>query len=1669
MLLQNIKGGMKMKRNSSRFLVLILLVASFLSMAPLVSSAPSCTITSLTPTIWIKDFSGTLKTETTLGVNNPGTAFNAWCKVTVAGIGSEIQSLGSLANGNITVYAYARELTSDNTNVTYEIFDNSACSGSALSGQTATQKKIKHWRLYVGHDSHCDVGYTDYQENLKDSTWPSFMDHAFTYITNTNSWSADSQFRYPVEASYELYDGALNVRNADWVETLKTNLANGRFSYAASMFTTCTEAMGAEELVRENYFSERYMKDILGFGSTKVWIESDNSGPSWAAVDALLESGIKYYHLRRNPDSNAWDYEAYPHLFYLQGRNPNNKLLIYHIHEYYNDPCGFRGGSAPKDGVSSWILNHGHESDYPADAIMTRLSNGGDNGDIVTNVHNNIKALNDLGYAWPKVINSDGKDFYDYIDTNWKSTISASYTYSGTLENAWNKGVGCAPVETAMSRNNAKLLPVAETLATIASVSNTNAKYSYENIADSYKKLVLFDEHTWGPANSSVPEDQWRWKRNTSVGVDATTKKTLNDACSAINTLIPATNKTIVVYNSLGWTRNDLVKVNQSDLPAHFDIYDIDAAANVKYQKLSDGTVAFVAPNVPGIGYKCFRINSRSDDPTFTTSISTTANTIENNYFKVTFDSTGAVTSIIDKQNGNREIVKNTAADKLNSFQFYVGDTKYSVSIAAASNSVGPIMGTFTNDGACYGVDSLKRKIILYDSIPRIDVENAVVIGAKKSDDDEGFFAFPWDVSNFLIKHAMPVGDVRPQVDQLASSCTRFYTVGNWIDLANQSDYGIMMSMIDAPLVQYSQRNGGTISNPYVYGWAFNNEWYTNFQKQMQSDPIFRYSIKTRTGADWKAGRADKFGAEATTPLQTSIISGSQSGSLDGAKKQFVGINQDNVALTTFKMAEANGEGIILRFNETKGVDTTATIDLSYFSPTSATETDLVENDTNALTITNNTITFTIKGFGWKTVRIKRGSAPAQVSGLSATMNSNGAQITWSAVTDAACYEVFRNTNSSFTPGSGSYLASVSANHYFDPQVKTGLANTYYYKVKAVKAGLKGTASAAVQAISGTVTDTTAPAAPANLKGQCMYWNDRINLSWEPATDNLYVKGYRIYRDGTLIKDQDVVVNSFLDVGPFSFGTTLTYTVRAYDAAGNVSGDSNSVMVTTISGATPTPSPTPDPNDPIVSHLATVSVSSQYNSNFAGIKAIDGIIGIHETGEWASLGEINPWIQLNWAVSRTINKIRIYDRPNTTDAANGGTLSFSDTSTITVSGIPNDGSMKEITFADKTVTWVKFQVSGGSGMNVGLSEFEVYKSGGSATATPAPTSTPTPTPTPTPTSVPGTAVMVDDFDASVTFSGSWTAWSGDPLRYNSTEHYTNTTGNYVQFTFTGSEIHWYGLKHSNRGMADVYIDGTLDATVDQYGSTLLYQQDLYTKILPSGTHTIKIVCKGVKNPSSSDYYTCCDAFKYVTGATPTPTPSPTPTPTPAPLFSDNFNDNILSSAWTTFNGTWSESGQILSQTSTGNAFVRKATISNSGVNFGSNHAITAKVRVDSWSDGDYARAGVSLFTNTTDGYGYNLLFHNNHSTVQFLDDGIAWGPSYTFNWSNGTWYWFKLKMESGTLYGKVWQDGSAEPSNWPYSWAKSGRSGYPAVNGGAGNTGEGTSSVSFDDVSVTSN
>ena len=69
-------------------------------------------------------------------------------------------------------------------------------------------------------------------------------------------------------------------------------------------------------------------------------------------------------------------------------------------------------------------------------------------------------------------------------------------------------------------------------------------------------------------------------------------------------------------------------------------------------------------------------------------------------------------------------------------------------------------------------------------------------------------------------------------------------------------------------------------------------------------------------------------------------------------------------------------------------------------------------------------------------------------------------------------------------------------------------------------------------------------------------------MSWSASTDYVGVSGYHIYRNGTYLKS--VTATSTSDTN-LSASTQYCYTVMAYDAAGNVSGQSSPACATTAS------------------------------------------------------------------------------------------------------------------------------------------------------------------------------------------------------------------------------------------------------------------------------------------------------------------------------------------------------------------------------------------------------------------------------------------------------------------------------------------------------------------------
>ncbi|MGE3509278.1 MAG: PIG-L family deacetylase [Vicinamibacterales bacterium] len=111
-------------------------------------------------------------------------------------------------------------------------------------------------------------------------------------------------------------------------------------------------------------------------------------------------------------------------------------------------------------------------------------------------------------------------------------------------------------------------------------------------------------------------------------------------------------------------------------------------------------------------------------------------------------------------------------------------------------------------------------------------------------------------------------------------------------------------------------------------------------------------------------------------------------------------------------------------------------------------------------------------------------------------------------------------------------------------------------------------------------------------------------------------------------------------------------------------------------------------------------------------KAVDGIVSGYPTNssaEWVAPGQrAGAWIQLTWSTARSVTRVILHDRINTSDQITAATLTFSDGSSIAVGALPDNGTGLQLDFAARNVTWVRLTVTTARGENTGLAEFEVF-------------------------------------------------------------------------------------------------------------------------------------------------------------------------------------------------------------------------------------------------------------------------------------------------------------------------------------------------------------------------
>ncbi|WP_435190650.1 discoidin domain-containing protein [Streptomyces sp. bgisy126] len=176
--------------------------------------------------------------------------------------------------------------------------------------------------------------------------------------------------------------------------------------------------------------------------------------------------------------------------------------------------------------------------------------------------------------------------------------------------------------------------------------------------------------------------------------------------------------------------------------------------------------------------------------------------------------------------------------------------------------------------------------------------------------------------------------------------------------------------------------------------------------------------------------------------------------------------------------------------------------------------------------------------------------APTAPANLAFTEPATGqVRLTWTAATDNTAvtgYDIYANNT---------LLTSVAGNvtTYTDSRPAN---QTVTYHVRAKDAAGNQSANSNAVTRQGDTGDTQAPTAPANL-AFTEQTSGQVRLTWGASSDNTGVTGYDVYANNTLLTSVAGNVTTYTDSRPAN--QTVTYHVRAKDAAGNQSVNSNTV------------------------------------------------------------------------------------------------------------------------------------------------------------------------------------------------------------------------------------------------------------------------------------------------------------------------------------------------------------------------------------------------------------------------------------------------------------------------------------------------------------------------------
>lgn len=389
--------------------------------------------------------------------------------------------------------------------------------------------------------------------------------------------------------------------------------------------------------------------------------------------------------------------------------------------------------------------------------------------------------------------------------------------------------------------------------------------------------------------------------------------------------------------------------------------------------------------------------------------------------------------------------------------------------------------------------------------------------------------------------------------------------------------------------------------------------------------------------------------------------------------------------------------------------------------------------------------------------------------------------------------------------------------------------------------------------------ETYAPANPSTTSGWVAYTNELLQIKLDgsqvlrlahhrsrPYQSNTYNWQPKMSasRDGSR-----VVYSSDYDLQMID-----SYTTQYSDAYLLVVGSGSTSTSPVPQAPTPTPAPAPTPaptttvvryeqNNPAVQTTGTwYPNSGAFNSGGSAILAMDpsttatftftgtGVNWIGYRDQWSGIAQV----YVDGVLKGTVDTYSPTELAQTVVYSVNNLANTTHTFKIAVTGTMDSASAGEWVWVDAFDVTVQSTTAG-------------------ATTSQAPSSTSSAT-TATPTRIEQNASAV------ALTGGNWYTNKTAPCSGGSCVLAMDTNAR-ATLTFTGSGVKWIGYRDQWSGIARVYVDGVLVATVDTYASPAQGQAVLYTASgLVSGVHTLAVEVAGSHDSVSGGSWVWVDAF-----------------------------------------------------------------------------------------------------------------------------------------------------------------------------------------------------------------